>query len=95
MYQDMPGEGARRDVTQQASDSLTLLEHEIATAGHQLERTFEGSVAGRPDPELGPGWVVRVDGQLVATGGSVGRVEAGLRGWWNTYQGGGLVLGRN
>jgi hypothetical protein len=63
------------------TDSLTLLESEIATAGHQLERRYEGAVANAPGPG-DPGWCVRVDGQSVAPGGSVGRVEAVLRGWW-------------
>jgi hypothetical protein len=69
------------DVTPQASDPLTLLESEITAAGHQLERTFEGAVANAPR-RGDPGWSVRVGGQLVATGGSVGRVEEALRGWW-------------
>jgi hypothetical protein len=63
------------------TDPLTLLEDEITTAGHQLERTFEGAVAITPKSG-DPGWCVRVDGRLVATGGSVGRVEEGLREWW-------------
>lgn len=63
------------------SDSLTILEDEITAAGHQLERTYEGKVADSPGAE-DRGWVVHVDGELVATGGSVGRVEAGLRDWW-------------
>lgn len=65
------------------TDSLTTLESEITAAGHQLERTYQGKVADTPGPE-DRGWVVHVDGELVATGGSVGRVEAGLREWWDS-----------
>ena len=62
-------------------DSLATLEAEITAAGHQLERTYDGDVANPPGPD-DLGWCVRVDGELVATGGSVGRVEKALREWW-------------
>lgn len=62
------------------SDSLTTLEAEITAAGHQLERTYEW--ADVPGTRDGEGWVVRIGGELVATGGSIGRLEAGLREWW-------------
>lgn len=62
------------------TDPLTTLEAEITAAGHQLERAYEW--ADVPNTRDGEGWVVRIGGELVATGGSIGRVEAGLRGWW-------------
>lgn len=62
------------------SDPLTTLEAEITAAGHQLERTYEWEDV--PETRNGEGWVVRIDGELVATGASAGRVEAGLREWW-------------
>lgn len=64
------------------TDSLTTLESEIAAAGHQLDRTYQGKVADTPDAD-DRGWVVHVDGELVATG----RVEAGLREWWRHLSG--------
>lgn len=42
------------------------LERELLEAGHKVERTYEGGpMEGR--------WYVRVDGELVAEGASIGR----------------------
>lgn len=53
---------------------------EAVDAPSSSGRTKARSLTRGPDDR---GWVVHVDGELVATGGSVGRVEAGLRGWWS------------
>lgn len=69
------------------TDTLTTLVAEIAAAGHELEREYEWENV--PETRSGEGWCVRVDGELVATGGSIGRVEAGLREWWEGKGGNG------
>lgn len=56
------------------------LETAIAAAGHKVRRTYEGAVSEyRPED---PGWIVEVDGVRVATGASLGDLEASLTRWW-------------
>lgn len=62
------------------AEALATLETEMTAAGHQLERMYEWE--GVPDTRDGEGWVVTVDGAVVATGVSAGRVEVGVRKWW-------------
>jgi hypothetical protein len=43
------------------------MERELRAAGHDVERAY---VMGELDTYDGDGWVVRVDGKVVAAGGS-------------------------
>lgn len=63
------------------TDTITTLEAEIAGAGQEPEREY---VFGELDTRDGGGWLVRVEGELLATRASVRQAGAGLRGWWES-----------
>jgi hypothetical protein len=54
------------------------LERELRAAGHEVEREY---VMGELDTYDGDGWVVRVDGEVVASAASLGGLEDRLRRW--------------
>lgn len=55
------------------------MERELADAGHEVEREFVDE--GLEDSHDGAGWIVRVDGEVVASGSSIGALEDALRAW--------------
>lgn len=54
------------------------MERELREAGHDVDREY---VFDGQDSHDGAGWTVRVDGETVASGASLGALEDTLRGW--------------